>query len=147
MCIGEEKFTHPPLLIGVFKITFVLLVLWSWNFLIFSFHLSEGCVKYLMKLGHARAVITSLSLVVGEKKKKSEYILNIFCVYVQNHICKPIKRQKYNIISLVSTKYFNRNQSIILWKNLGPFKKKHYTIFVDKKKKCWRQQRTHHFDW
>ena len=69
-----------------------------------------------------------------KKKMKSGYILNNFCVYVQNHICKPIKRQKYNIISLVSTKYFNRNQSIILWKNLGPFKKKHYTIFVDKKK-------------
>ena len=69
-----------------------------------------------------------------KKEKKSGHILNNFCVYVQYHICKPIKRQKYNIISLVSTKYFNRNQSIILWKNLGPFKKKHYTIFVDKKR-------------
>ena len=78
--------------------------------------------------------MTSLSLVVGEKTMKSGYILNNFCVYVQNHIFKPIKRQKYNVIALVSTKYFNRSQSILLSKNLGPFKKKRYTIFVDKKK-------------
>ena len=66
---------------------------------------------------------------------RSGNILNSFCVYVQNHICKPIKRQKYNIISVVSTKYFNRNQSILLWKNLGSFKKKkHYTVFIYKKK-------------
>ena len=79
--------------------------------------------------------MTLLSLVAGKKTMKSGYILNNFCVYVQNHICKPIKLQKYNIISLVSTKYFNQNQSISLWKNWGLFKKKkHYTIFVDKKK-------------
>ena len=89
----------------------------------------------------------SLSLVAGEKTMKSGHILNNFCVYVQNPICKPIKRQKYNIISLVSTKYFNRNQSILFWKNLGSFKKKHHTIFVDKKKNCWRQQKKDHFDW
>ena len=53
---------------------------------------------------------------------------------MQNNICKPIKRQKYNIITLVSTKYFNRNQSILLGKKLGSFKKKHYTMFIDKKK-------------
>ena len=74
-----------------------------------------------------------LSLGVGKKTMKSGYILNNFCVYVQSHICKPIKRQKYNIISLVCTKYFNQNQSILLWKNFGSFKKKHYMIFVDKK--------------
>ena len=45
---------------------------------------------------------------------KSGYILNNFCVYVQNHICKPIKRQNYNIISLLSTKYINRKQTILL---------------------------------
>ena len=78
----------------------------------FSFYFSEGCVKYLIKLGHARWVMTSLSLVVV--KKNDGNILNNFCVYVQNHICKSIKRQKYNIISVVSTKYFNRNQSILL---------------------------------
>ena len=41
---------------------------------------------------------------IGEKTIKSWYFLNNFCVYVQNHIRKPIKRQKYKIISLVSTK-------------------------------------------
>ena len=69
----------------------------------FTFYLSKGCVKNLMKLGHANGVAM-----------KSGYISNNFCVYVQNHICKPIKRQNYNIISLLSTKYFNRKQSILL---------------------------------
>ena len=86
-----------------------------------------------MKLGHARGLWRYCLWLPVKKTMKSGYILNNFCVYVQNHICIPIKRQKYNI-SLVSTKYFNQNQSILSWKNLGSFKKKHYTIFVDKKK-------------
>ena len=49
-----------------------------------------------------------------KKPMKSGHILNNFRVYVQNHVCKPIKRQKYDIISLVSTKYFNQSQSILL---------------------------------
>ena len=65
---------------------------------------------------------------------KSGYILNNFCVYVQNHVCKPIKRQNYNIISLLSTKYINRKQTILLWKNSRSLKKKYHTIFVEKKK-------------
>ena len=75
-------------------------------------------------------------IVFGCRQKNDEIWihLNNFCVYVQSHVCEPIKRQKYNIISLVSTKYFIQNQIILFWKNLGWFKKKHYTIFVDKKK-------------
>ena len=81
--------------------------------------------------------MTSLSLVFGEKKLwnlDTFYTIFVYICKITYHICKPIKRQKYSIISLVSTKYFNQNQSILLWKNLGWFKKKHYTIFVDKKK-------------
>ena len=58
------------------------------------------------------------------------------------HIWKPIKRQKYNIISIVSTKYFNWNQSILLGKKLEWLKKKHYSIFVDKKKTDVRKKHT-----
>ena len=61
------------------------------------------------------------------------------------HICKPIKRQKYNIITLV-TKYFNQNQSILFCKKLGPFKKKHYTVFVDKKI-ADVSKKVRYFDW
>ena len=144
---GGRKNLLPPLLVGFSKLFFVLLALWYWNFLTFSFYLSEGCVKNLMKLGHSRGLWRYCFWLPAKKAMKSGYILNNFCVYVQNHICKPIKRQKCSIISLVSTKYFNQNQSILFWKNLGSLKKKHDTIFVDKKKKyCWRQQKTYHFD-
>ena len=61
-----------------------------------------------------KEVMTLFLLVAGRKTMKSGNILNNFCVHLQNHIYKPIKRQKYNIISLVSTKYFSQNQSILL---------------------------------
>ena len=56
----------------------------------------------------------SLPLFSVKGTMKSGYILNNFCVHLRNYICKPIKRQKYNIISIVSTKYFNWNQSILI---------------------------------
>ena len=68
--------------------------------------------KNLMKLGHVKWGKWHRCLWLPVKKTiKSGSILNNFCVYVQNHICNPIKRQKYDIINLVSTKYFNRNLS------------------------------------
>ena len=41
-------------------------------------------------------------IVFGCRQKtpmKSGYILDNFCVYVQNHICKPNKRQKYTLLA------------------------------------------------
>ena len=76
----------------------------------------------LMKLGHVKWGKWHHCLWLPVKKTiKSGSILNNFCVYVQNHICKLIKRQKYDINNLVSTKYFNRNLS------------------STRKKNCWRQ--------
>ena len=87
--------------------------------------------KNLMKLGHVKWGKWHHCLWLSVKKTiKSGSILNNFCVYVQNHICKPIKRQKYDIINLVSTKYFNRNLSSTKKKKIADVSKK-----------------THHFDW
>ena len=39
------------------------------------------------------------------------------CKILKSH--RPIKRQKYIINSLISTKYFNQNQKYIIIKQLG----------------------------
>ena len=85
--------------------------------------LSEGCVKNLMKLEHARGELWCHCLWLSLKETlKSGYILNNFRVYVQNHIRKPMKWQKYNIVSIESNKYFSRNLSILLW-SLGSLRR------------------------
>ena len=53
----------------------------------FSFYLSEGCVKYLIKLGHARWVMTSLSLVVGEKNDETwKHFKQFLCICAKSHM-------------------------------------------------------------
>ena len=58
-------------------------------------------------------VMTLLSLVVGEKNNEIWiHFRQFLCICAKSHM--ETKRQKYDIISFVSTKYFNQNQSILL---------------------------------
>ena len=131
-----------------FKITFVLLALGYWNFLTFPLYLSEGCVKNVMKLRHARGSYDVIFF--GSLWNKRSNLDNFSTNF--EYMCKMTYINQLNDRNITLLAWYLLNTSIgskvYYYENVwGRLRRCTIQFLSTRKKHSSRQQKTHYFDW